>query len=162
MRNSKLKAQLVLLHVFSSKALMKALTVHAYLPLSVSVAIALSRFSSLYVRLALCFDPCRCRTMTAVCFVCNLPIMSHQVGLVWQGGNGWDDLVREQVSAPHPMQKVFGLVNRIFLILLAGRVHDPSTSWRTSRLGRTDYDATKHLTAAGTAASTTQLTGPTH
>lgn len=38
------------------------------------------------------------RTMTAICFVCNLPIMSHQVGLVWQGGNGWDDLVREQVG----------------------------------------------------------------
>ncbi|KAL1397149.1 hypothetical protein pipiens_009979 [Culex pipiens pipiens] len=36
--------------------------------------------------------------MTAICFVCNLPIMSHQVGLVWQGGNGWDDLVREQVG----------------------------------------------------------------
>ncbi|KAF7282389.1 hypothetical protein GWI33_002703 [Rhynchophorus ferrugineus] len=36
------------------------------------------------------------RTMTALCFVCNLPILSHQVGLVWQGGNGWDDLVREQ------------------------------------------------------------------
>ncbi|XP_066145389.1 uncharacterized protein rsh isoform X2 [Euwallacea fornicatus] len=35
-------------------------------------------------------------TMTALCFVCNLPILSHQVGLVWQGGNGWDDLVREQ------------------------------------------------------------------
>ncbi|EDV91753.1 GH24429 [Drosophila grimshawi] len=40
----------------------------------------------------------RKKTMTAVCFVCNLPIMSHQVGLVWQGGNGWDDLVREQAS----------------------------------------------------------------
>lgn len=26
--------------------------------------------------------------------------MSHQVGLVWQGGNGWDDLVREQVRMP--------------------------------------------------------------
>lgn len=36
--------------------------------------------------------------MSAVCFVCNLPILSHQVGLVWQGGNGWDDLVREQVE----------------------------------------------------------------
>ncbi|KAH8356522.1 hypothetical protein KR084_009418 [Drosophila pseudotakahashii] len=40
----------------------------------------------------------RKKTMTAICFVCNLPIMSHQVGLVWQGGNGWDDLVREQVG----------------------------------------------------------------
>ncbi|XP_054262334.1 uncharacterized protein LOC128986173 [Macrosteles quadrilineatus] len=38
------------------------------------------------------------RTMTAICFVCNLPILSHQVGLVWQGGNGWDDMVREQVE----------------------------------------------------------------
>lgn len=35
--------------------------------------------------------------MTSICFVCNLPIMSHQVGLVWQGGNGWDEMVREQV-----------------------------------------------------------------
>ncbi|BET01264.1 Hypothetical protein NTJ_14080 [Nesidiocoris tenuis] len=38
------------------------------------------------------------RTMTAICFVCNLPILSHQVGLVWQGGNGWDDLAREQLE----------------------------------------------------------------
>ncbi|XP_046833663.1 uncharacterized protein LOC124430726 isoform X4 [Vespa crabro] len=38
------------------------------------------------------------RTMTAICFVCNLPILSHQVGLIWQGGNGWDDLMREQVE----------------------------------------------------------------
>ncbi|XP_011692326.1 PREDICTED: uncharacterized protein LOC105452685 [Wasmannia auropunctata] len=36
--------------------------------------------------------------MTAICFVCNLPIVTHQVGLIWQGGNGWDDLVREQVE----------------------------------------------------------------
>ncbi|KAK6621394.1 hypothetical protein RUM43_011700 [Polyplax serrata] len=36
--------------------------------------------------------------MTSICFVCNLPILSHQVGLVWQGGNGWDDLVREQME----------------------------------------------------------------
>lgn len=35
--------------------------------------------------------------MTSICFVCNLPIMSHQVGLVWQGGNGWDEMIREQV-----------------------------------------------------------------
>ncbi len=32
------------------------------------------------------------------CFVCNLPILSHQVGLVWQGGNGVDDLLREQME----------------------------------------------------------------
>lgn len=38
------------------------------------------------------------RQMTSICFVCNLPIMSHQVGLVWQGTNGWDEMVREQVT----------------------------------------------------------------
>ncbi|XP_076752653.1 rap GTPase activating protein radish isoform X1 [Xylocopa sonorina] len=38
------------------------------------------------------------RTMTAICFVCNLPILNHQVGLVWQGGNGWNDILREQVE----------------------------------------------------------------
>ena len=32
------------------------------------------------------------------CFVCNLPIQSHQVGLVWQGGNGVDDILRDQVK----------------------------------------------------------------
>lgn len=32
------------------------------------------------------------------CFVCNLPILSHQVGLTWQGGNGVDDLLREQME----------------------------------------------------------------
>ncbi|XP_076659669.1 rap GTPase activating protein radish [Halictus rubicundus] len=37
-------------------------------------------------------------TMSSICFVCNLPILTHQVGLVWQGGNGWDDLMREQVE----------------------------------------------------------------
>lgn len=36
--------------------------------------------------------------MTATCFVCNLPIMQHQVGLVWSGGNGWDDMMREQLE----------------------------------------------------------------
>ncbi|XP_035704947.1 uncharacterized protein LOC110846270 isoform X3 [Folsomia candida] len=36
------------------------------------------------------------QNMTAICFVCNLPILSHQVGLVWKGGNGFDELVREQ------------------------------------------------------------------
>lgn len=51
----------------------------------------------------LCF-----RTMTAICFVCNLPILSHQVGLVWQGGNGWDDLVREQVEESTIRQRLGG------------------------------------------------------
>lgn len=36
--------------------------------------------------------------MAATCFVCNLPIMQHQVGLVWSGGNGWDDMMREQLE----------------------------------------------------------------
>ncbi|XP_016966337.1 uncharacterized protein LOC108035169 isoform X3 [Drosophila biarmipes] len=47
-------------------------------------------------------------TMTAICFVCNLPIMSHQVGLVWQGGNGWDDLVREQLEESTIRQRLGG------------------------------------------------------
>nr|XP_024216612.1 serine/arginine repetitive matrix protein 1-like isoform X2 [Halyomorpha halys] len=46
------------------------------------------------------------RTMTAICFVCNLPILSHQVGLVWQGGNGWDDLMREQLEESTLRQSV--------------------------------------------------------
>ncbi|EFA02085.2 hypothetical protein TcasGA2_TC007720 [Tribolium castaneum] len=46
--------------------------------------------------------------MTAICFVCNLPILSHQVGLVWQGGNGWDDLVREQVEESTIRQRLGG------------------------------------------------------
>ncbi|XP_017135271.1 uncharacterized protein LOC108151262 isoform X2 [Drosophila miranda] len=50
----------------------------------------------------------RKKTMTAVCFVCNLPIMSHQVGLVWSGGNGWDDLVREQLEESTIRQRLGG------------------------------------------------------
>ncbi|KAM8720633.1 hypothetical protein ACLKA7_006642 [Drosophila subpalustris] len=50
----------------------------------------------------------RKKTMTAVCFVCNLPIMSHQVGLVWQGGNGWDDLMREQLEESTIRQRLGG------------------------------------------------------
>lgn len=46
--------------------------------------------------------------MTAICFVCNLPILSHQVGLVWQGGNGWDDLMREQVEESTIRQRLGG------------------------------------------------------
>ncbi|XP_037039105.1 uncharacterized protein LOC119076446 isoform X4 [Bradysia coprophila] len=48
------------------------------------------------------------RTMTAICFVCNLPIMSHQVGLVWQGGNGWDEMVREQLEESTIRQRLGG------------------------------------------------------
>ena len=36
--------------------------------------------------------------MSPQCFVCNLPILSHQVGLRWQGGSGVDDLLREQIN----------------------------------------------------------------
>ncbi|XP_037724626.1 uncharacterized protein LOC119556455 isoform X4 [Drosophila subpulchrella] len=50
----------------------------------------------------------RKKTMSAICFVCNLPIMSHQVGLVWQGGNGWDDLVREQLEESTIRQRLGG------------------------------------------------------
>lgn len=48
------------------------------------------------------------RTMTAICFVCNLPILSHQVGLVWSGGNGWDDMVREQLEESTLRQRLGG------------------------------------------------------
>lgn len=48
------------------------------------------------------------RTMTSICFVCNLPIMSHQVGLIWQGGNGWDDMVREQLEESTLRQRLGG------------------------------------------------------
>ncbi|XP_065565417.1 uncharacterized protein LOC136030399 isoform X2 [Artemia franciscana] len=37
-----------------------------------------------------------------VCFVCNLPILSHQVGLVWKGGNGLDEF-----STPTPPLTAF-------------------------------------------------------
>ncbi|KAL5281473.1 hypothetical protein ACFFRR_005082 [Megaselia abdita] len=47
-------------------------------------------------------------SMTAICFVCNLPIMSHQVGLIWKGGNGWDDLVREQLEEYTIQQRLGG------------------------------------------------------
>lgn len=37
--------------------------------------------------------------MSAICFVCNLPILSHQVGLVWEGGNSYDD-IQSELSTP--------------------------------------------------------------
>ncbi|XP_037073100.1 uncharacterized protein LOC119094130 [Pollicipes pollicipes] len=40
--------------------------------------------------------------MSALCFVCNLPILSHQVGLVWKGGNGADEYVASQ---PIPIRR---------------------------------------------------------
>ena len=42
------------------------------------------------------------RNMSALCFVCNLPILSHQVGLVWEGGNGYDDIQSDQSSTLQP------------------------------------------------------------
>ncbi|XP_055856692.1 uncharacterized protein LOC129919732 isoform X1 [Episyrphus balteatus] len=48
------------------------------------------------------------RTITSICFVCNLPILSYQVGLVWQGGNGWDDFVREQLEESTIRQRLGG------------------------------------------------------
>lgn len=33
--------------------------------------------------------------------------MSHQVGLVWQGGNGWDEMVREQVNFQDALKQIF-------------------------------------------------------
>ncbi|XP_043201760.1 uncharacterized protein LOC122370333 [Amphibalanus amphitrite] len=40
--------------------------------------------------------------MSAICFVCNLPILSHQVGLVWKGGNGADEFAASQ---PIPIRR---------------------------------------------------------
>ena len=37
-------------------------------------------------------------SLQLTCFVCNLPILSHHSGLKWQGGNGVDDLLREQME----------------------------------------------------------------
>ncbi|XP_037080824.1 uncharacterized protein LOC119101580 [Pollicipes pollicipes] len=34
--------------------------------------------------------------MPALCFVCSLPILSHQVGLVWKGGSGADEYAASQ------------------------------------------------------------------
>lgn len=59
------------------------------------------------------------RTMTAICFVCNLPIMSHQVGLVWSGGNGWDDLMREQVKFIYILYTLsLASQSHIFIVLI--------------------------------------------
>lgn len=40
--------------------------------------------------------------MPSKCFVCDLPILSHQVGLVWQGCSGVDDFLREQMEMVSP------------------------------------------------------------
>lgn len=66
------------------------------------------------------------RTMTSICFVCNLPIMSHQVGLVWQGSNGWDDMVREQVRIACIW---FGFAVILFVHLVVGGISDSTATW---------------------------------
>ena len=38
--------------------------------------------------------------MSAICFVCSLPILSHQVGLVWKGGSGADEFAASQPIVP--------------------------------------------------------------
>lgn len=44
--------------------------------------------------------------------------MSHQVGLVWQGGNGWDDLMREQVVFLLNVPNCFDIESFILIILI--------------------------------------------
>ena len=48
------------------------------------------------------------------CFVCKLPILSHQVGLIWQGGNGVDDILREQMEM---VRKTFSVFSYIYVKL---------------------------------------------
>lgn len=75
--------------------------------------------------------------------------MSHQVGLVWQGGNGWDDMVREQVrlstfqtnQTTETKKKLIIIENNkksnLFLcyqkkIFVAGRIDNKATfRWKT-------------------------------
>ena len=67
------------------------------------------------------------------CFVCNLPIMSHQVGLVWQGGNGVDDLLREQMEM---VSKIIRIIHFFYkgLRLRKGRLFRALTLWALSKL----------------------------
>lgn len=81
------------------------------------------------------------RQMTSICFVCNLPIMSHQVGLVWQGGNGWDEMVREQVKCMTPKNRMriehfsnYSMNSAIFFSL-AGGIDNKTAIGRTTRFG---------------------------
>ncbi|XP_054013648.1 uncharacterized protein LOC128895244 isoform X1 [Hylaeus anthracinus] len=72
--------------------------------------------------------------MTAICFVCNLPILSHQVGLIWQGGNGWDDLVREQVEESTLKQRLgSGRRDSATQISPPNEPQDPSPTNQTRR-----------------------------
>lgn len=41
----------------------------------------------------------------------------HQVGLVWQGGNGWDEMVREQVKMKTKKKNIFSYEIRDFSIV---------------------------------------------
>lgn len=107
---------------------------------------------------------------SAICFVCNLPIMSHQVGLVWSGGNGWDDLMREQVNITLLLTILFLSINLkigIFLSfcalcslsrILGMRVNNSTATWRTTRLSRTIRTVTsQHITATDKPKSKTKL-----
>jgi hypothetical protein len=44
------------------------------------------------------------------CFVCDLPILSHHCGLKWQGGNGVDDMLREQMERVREIVKQHALL----------------------------------------------------
>jgi hypothetical protein len=86
-----------------------------------------------------------CRTMTAICFVCNLPILSHQVGLVWQGGNGWDDLMREQVEESTLRQRLGRRDSAAQITSISPPTETRETSPPACRRRRLDYFNTKLL-----------------
>jgi hypothetical protein len=86
-----------------------------------------------------------CRTMTAICFVCNLPILSHQVGLVWQGGNGWDDLMREQVEESTLRQRLGRRDSAAQITSISPPTETRETSPPACRRRRLDYLITKLL-----------------
>lgn len=56
--------------------------------------------------------------MPAKCFVCDLPILSHQVGLIWQGGHGVDDFLREQMDmVSRPFKPCYSYVKAILTVI---------------------------------------------
>jgi hypothetical protein len=81
--------------------------------------------------------------MTAICFVCNLPILSHQVGLVWQGGNGWDDLMREQVEESTLRQRLGRRDSAAQITSISPPTETRETSPPACRRRRLDHIKTK-------------------
>lgn len=98
--------------------------------------------------------------MTAICFVCNLPIMSHQVGLVWSGGNGWDDLMREQVKSGDYSWLDCWMLNLLqFSSFLGVRIDDSPATGRSTRLRCSEFTS-EHIAATHQPQSATKLARP--